>query len=883
VAEGAAAGTAVFRVSQGGGLIPVGATAASSDGNTRQVAFSADGSLMATAARMFTMSAAGPRSADGGAPAGDGWSGVAFSPSGNLVARTNAATGYVTLASVSATGDITPIGSPQYVGTAPTKVAFSPDGAFVAVIDATAVSTFLVDASSGLTSVDRQGWSGAKPNDLAFQPTGATLTVVDLQARLVTFHYGPNGSLGAPTLTPVTTGSVPQTLLRTVAYDAGGTLLAAADAAADQLWLFAVAADGRPTALGPPTSVADQPGDIHFSPVSDTLVFSVGTGVAAYAVDGGRLRELARADGGTMPTAVAISPDGKVVVGAGSGALTTWSLVAPWLAPRIASGPAAVSTSNQAEIAFSANYPTRFECQIDGGNYRPCTSPWTVSALDDGPHVASVRARDLSGALQGEPATWQWKSDVGGPLSPQQTAPAAGAVNLPPTGQAFSWSTTTDLVSAVDHYELLVDQAKVAEVAAAACAAACQVTPSAALADGRHAWTVRAYDALGHVTETAERSFTVDATPPSAPALAGPDDGAFLGDARPRLSWTAAQDGGAGLAGYDVLLDGQTVATALSSTETGWVPPTGLADGPHTWQVVAKDAVGNANGSAARSFTVDQTSPVAVLRVSPTRFVPPFRVTLDASGSTDPGGGIARYEFDLDGDGSYETTSTTPRAETTFTTLGQHPVGVRVVDRVGHTAAAAETVVGEAVAGEDSHEASVTIDDGAQYTRSRTVSLTIHPPPRSGAMTMIVSNDGQPDQALRRPVAQHVAAWALAKGDGQRDRRIVYVVFYNAAGLQVTNGRVQDDILYDPYAPTVKDAVLHVTGGRSASLSFHAKDRGSGLARWDLKAGTHLVAHRTRFKGAQKVTLPKHVGKLSLVLRDKAGNTARTTVHVRRR
>jgi hypothetical protein len=274
---------------------------------------------------------------------------------------------------------------------------------------------------------------------------------------------------------------------------------------------------------------------------------------------------------------------------------------------------------------------------------------------------------------------------------------------------------------------------------------------------------------------------------------------------------------------------------------------------------------------------------VATLRVSPSRFVPPFRVTLDASASTDPGGAIARYEFDLDGDGVYETTSAGPRVETTLTTLGDYRLGVRVVDRVGRVGVATENAVGEGVEAKGSKEASVTIDDGAGYTRDRTVSLTIEPPPHSGAVTMIVSNDGRPDQSLRRPVAKRVPNWSLATGDGLRDRRIVYVVFYNVAGLQVTNGRVSDDIMYDPHAPTVRAAVLKLTSARTGKLKFHAKDRGSGLQRWQLKSGGRVLAQRTRFSGAQRVTLPKkRVGALSLVLRDRAGNTARTTVKVLR-
>jgi WD40 repeat protein len=869
-------GTAVYRVSRLGRLIPVGGQTTNPAGRFGHMAFSADGTRLVTATNVFRVSAEGDLTpAAGGSSAGAGSSGAAFSPSGDLLARVNSTTGEVTLAAVSAVGDVTPIGSPQVVGH-PGTVVFNAGGTLLAVLDATGVSTFRVSAATGLELAAHQSWSGATPRDVAFRPDGTALMIAEGQSRLATIRVDPSGAMSAAQLTPLT-GFSPQT----VAFNADGTLLAATND--PFLQLFAVAADGQPTALGPQTDLSAS--DAVFSPTLDaTLVVARFQGIAVYATDeAGRLRPLAMPSGVGRPNGLAISPNGKLAAGEDGDLIGVWSLAAPWLEPRITAGPAALTLSAAADITFSANYPTGFECQIDGGGYRPCFSPWTLADLDDGSHVASVRGRDLSGTVQGEPVTWQWKSDVHGPRAPEQTGPEAGAANLPPSGQKFSWKPTTDATSAVDRYELWIDQGKVAEIAGTACAATCDAVVTAPLAGGLHSWAVRAYDTLGHMTQTAARSFIIDATPPSAPGLAEPGDGAFLSDGRSRLSWAASQDAGAGLAAYDVLVDGRSVATGLAATETGWTPPTALPEGAHTWQVVARDRVGNANGSVLRTLTVDQTSPVAALRVSPGRFVPPFKVTLDASDSTDPGGGIARYEFDLDGDGSYETGSSSPRAETTLTTLGDHALGVRVVDRVGRSATAADTVVGEAVTGRDSHEASVTINDGAEFTRSRTVALTIQAPPRSGAVTMIVSNDGQPDQTLRRSVAKRVGDWSLAKGDGLRDRRIVYVVFYNSAGLQVSNGRVQDDILYDPHAPTVKDAVLRVTSARAARLSFHARDRGSGLARWELTSGRRVLARRTHFKGVHKVTLPRRVGKVRLVLRDKAGNTTRAAVEVRRR
>ena len=61
-------------------------------------------------------------------------------------------------------------------------------------------------------------------------------------------------------------------------------------------------------------------------------------------------------------------------------------------------------------------------------------------------------------------------------------------------------------------------------------------------------------------------------------------------------------------------------------------------------------------------------------------------VSFNGSGSTDPDGTIAKYEWDLDGNGSYETdTGTTPTTSTTYATSGNRTVGLRVTDDKGAT------------------------------------------------------------------------------------------------------------------------------------------------------------------------------------------------------
>jgi PKD repeat protein len=57
--------------------------------------------------------------------------------------------------------------------------------------------------------------------------------------------------------------------------------------------------------------------------------------------------------------------------------------------------------------------------------------------------------------------------------------------------------------------------------------------------------------------------------------------------------------------------------------------------------------------------------------------------TFSASGSSDPDGSIVKYEWDLDGNGTYETsTGTTASASRTFAANGEYTVGLRVTDNL---------------------------------------------------------------------------------------------------------------------------------------------------------------------------------------------------------
>jgi PKD repeat protein len=68
-------------------------------------------------------------------------------------------------------------------------------------------------------------------------------------------------------------------------------------------------------------------------------------------------------------------------------------------------------------------------------------------------------------------------------------------------------------------------------------------------------------------------------------------------------------------------------------------------------------------------------------------------VTVDASGSSQPLGAITSYEWDLDGDGTYEVTDGPATETLRFAEPGAHTVGLRVVGRRGRATASTTRVL----------------------------------------------------------------------------------------------------------------------------------------------------------------------------------------------
>ena len=140
--------------------------------------------------------------------------------------------------------------------------------------------------------------------------------------------------------------------------------------------------------------------------------------------------------------------------------------------------------------------------------------------------------------------------------------------------------------------------------------------------------------------------------------------------------------------GAIVKSSGTSTATAPTSCDTGSVPATSRSYATTGTRIVGLRVTDDqgAAGETMRSVQVT-TAPTAAFTVAPNPAEPGQTVIFDGSLSSKPGGSIATYEWDRDGNGSFETdTGTTPTTSRAYTTPGTLYVGLMVTDNLGVSA-----------------------------------------------------------------------------------------------------------------------------------------------------------------------------------------------------
>jgi PKD repeat protein len=353
---------------------------------------------------------------------------------------------------------------------------------------------------------------------------------------------------------------------------------------------------------------------------------------------------------------------------------------------------------------------------------------------------------------------------------------------------------------------------------------------------------------------------TIDTTPPSTPIL---NTFVTTTSARPALTWLASSDATSGVDAYAVTVDGTSVgtvsATACSSGNCHFTPPSAISDGAHTWVVTAADNAGNSARSTTASFIVAVPPSAKIGSVG--QVETGQAVVFSAGASSDTNSNLVDYAWDFDGSASYATDSGAASSTIhTFTAPGTYVVDLHVRDAAGLSAATSETV--NVVLAPPAGYVGVSINNGDFATDSRAVTLDLVWP--VGATSVLISNDGGFNSAgatKESPLAPAVA-WTLNQPTNEGLSRTVYVRFLGASQDLVT---FTDDIVLDTTAPSISSAAILSDGGQQRSAlarASHARKAPAPLAYTvslhaaDSQSGISSVAFSSRAGGtAVNVTL----------------------------
>jgi hypothetical protein len=164
----------------------------------------------------------------------------------------------------------------------------------------------------------------------------------------------------------------------------------------------------------------------------------------------------------------------------------------------------------------------------------------------------------------------------------------------------------------------------------------------------------------------------------------------------------------------------------------------------------------------------------------------------------------------------------------------------------------------------------VSIDNGATFTTSPGVILTIHEP--AGATGVVISNDG----GFASPTTSAIAcgdsySWTLTTTPTGRSSKTVYVRF---TGPGIDGDKTfSDDIVLDSAAPLMKSATL--SNAKSPYvLRLSASDRGSGVARVQLASSKSAKRVRSYAYRSKLSVRYKATARFARAI-DRAGNVGR--------
>jgi hypothetical protein len=481
------------------------------------------------------------------------------------------------------------------------------------------------------------------------------------------------------------------------------------------------------------------------------------------------------------------------------------------------------------------------EMSVDGGDWDEVSESPVTIPLADGDHTVEVRAFDMAG--NGDTDSVSFSVDATAPTV-AITSPEDGAC-LDSDTVVVTWTVSETGPDITVSYRIDGGYWDVATGDSAT---------FSSLDEGEHTVEVKVSDVADN-EYTASVTFTVDTVSPSV-SITSPEDGDLVGTDDVAVSWTAS-DGGSGIdtveirAGDDAWQDAGTSPSVIE----------GLADGPHTVEVMATDAAGNW-AIAMIDITVDATDPVVSI-TEPTEGSILSSSTVEIVWTADDGSGsgVAAVELNLDSSAWEPVTGGT----TTLTGLadGEHTVVIRATDLVGNEDSASVNFT------VDTLGPTVSIDSPADGYISSSASIAIAWTASSDTETTEYRLDGG---SWVEVTGSSVTLSSLSDGSHTFEVSVT-----DGAGLSVTDsiGFVVDT--GDPVVAISSPEDGAELSGTEVVVEWTASDAGSGVAmvevRLDSGAWVEVTGPSETFAGLSE-------GLHTVVVRatDEAGNTATAEV-----
>jgi len=161
--------------------------------------------------------------------------------------------------------------------------------------------------------------------------------------------------------------------------------------------------------------------------------------------------------------------------------------------------------------------------------------------------------------------------------------------------------------------------------------------PQTPLDEGDHTITVTATDEAGNESDPTQRTFTVDTTPPDAPAVTRPGENQAVPSGTPEIAGKA--EPGSTISVTDERGNELCTPKPVADAAGNWSckPSSPLADGDHTITVTATDPAGNTSEPTKRPLSVDTQAPDPAVVTKPAPGEQTNDTTPQIAGVAEPG------------------------------------------------------------------------------------------------------------------------------------------------------------------------------------------------------------------------------------------------------